>query len=363
MSSENLPAMKGDGEQISVPPLVAEPRKKLEDWFSPYYVVHQYLRGRYIPAIGFGLLLAGCLAYVGWKKTAPMYRSEALIRISYEIPKVMGTNEDYRPVEIYQALMQSQQQLITSHRVLSVALKDPIWQEKNFNIDPNAIDSFASDLKVDNKGENLKISYVAPDREFAAAAVRSIVEAYVGVYNSMDKQRATEMSAALETRHAELMTQMDNIEEQLRNESAQYGSANIEKFYEAAVQRLTRVEQALIEVRIAIALTDGQRGRVAGVYSPQQIARFDPTMAKYLADKDEIEMRLEQYRLRGYGEENKFVQEEKARLSMVEGRIVKYARDFQGAAVPTGPMPTVPGGTVAAGQASEIGRASCWERV
>ncbi len=352
MSSENLPvSIGGASDQVANLPAMAsaQPKRKIEDWFSPYYIAHQYLRGRYLLAIGAGLILGSGLAYLGWTHTKPLYQSEALIRISYEIPKVMGNNEDYRPVEIYQALMQSQQQLIASNRVLSAALHNPIWAEKSLSVNPDAVDEFASDLKVENKGENLKISYVSPNREFVAAAVKSVVQAYVSVYNSMDKQRATEMTQALKTRESELLTQIDSIDEQLRTESAQYGSANIDKFYEAAVQRLTRVEQALIEVRIALALTDGPRGRPSGVYTPQQIARFDPTMARYLADKDELEMQLEQYRMRGYGEENKFIQETKGRLEMAVKRIQKYASDFQATDMPGAQAPTTPGGATLAG--------------
>ena len=342
MSRENLPATRvADPLDAVSASTNQQPRADLDGGFSPYRLANQYLRGRYLIAIFGGLLLAAAMAAVGWKSTQPSYRSEALIRISFEVPRVTQGEQEYRSMDVFMAFMASQQEMIRSHRILSEAVKDPMWKQNGFDISDTAIDGFASDLTVEYKGgEHLKVLYDSGDPLFASTAVQTVVKAYVDAYNSMDKQSAAEKTKALEGRRAELVSDMEDMDVKLRTASEEYGSSNIDSFYENAVTRLTRVESSLIDVRIALALSDGRRDHSTPL-SPQQIARFDPTMSRYQADREQLEMELQQLRLRGYGEEHKQVIQAKKMLDLTETRIRDYAIEFQasGGAVQAAPPP------------------------
>ena len=328
----------------------------LDGGFSPYRLLHQYLRGRYLLALVLGLMLASVLGFMGWRSTKPLYRSEGLIRVAYEVPRVMQANQEYRPMDVFLAFMQSQQALITSHRILSVALQNPLWKANGYTMNAAAIDGFAGDLKVEYKGgEHLKLIYESDDPRFAATAVQSIVAAYVQLYNSTDKQATGEKTGALSARRDDLLKKMEAMDVELRSKSVEFGSSNVDRFYEAAVSQLTRVESSLIDVRIALALTDGKRGGQTH-FSPQQMARFDPTMARYLADRENLETDLQQLRLRGYGEEHKQVIATKKTLELTVARIQDYAADFQD----TRPTPNngVNGAAPQAASGSLMGRSS-----
>ncbi len=350
MSRENLPATRladaRDSLTVSMPTTSGQPGSDLDGGFSPYRLIHQYLRGRYAVAIICGLVLAVLMATLGWMSTKPLYRSEALIRISFDIPRVIEGEQEYRSLDVFMAFMASQQAMIKTHRILSVALQDPLWQENGYNPDTIPIDGFARDLTVKYEGgEHLKVIYDSNDPVFAATAVQSIVAAYVEMYNSMDKKTTNEKTAALASRQETLVKQLEDMDKQLRAEAEKYGSSSIDQFYETAVTHLTRVESSLIDVRIALALTDG-RGEGVAALSPQQIARFDPTMNRYQAEREQLEMELQQLRLRGYGENHKQVIQAKRMLDLTESRIKEYVREFaatnaggQQSMVPSMPVP------------------------
>lgn len=346
MSGENLPmvALGDSGTSVMVSAASAYPSgfdavssEEESSSAQVYRVLQHSLRGRYLLVAVLGVALGSILASAGWLATVPSYRSEALVRLSYDIPRVMQQS-DLRPMEVYEASIQSQVALISSARVVGEAMKSPLWVEKGYPAVANSnIDGFATDLKVEHKGgtELVKISYTSNDAVFAALAVRSVVEAYATIYSSMDKQADTEKRAALETRRGELAGQISQLEKRLREESAEFGSSNMERVYDSAVQGLTRVESALLDVRIAMALAQASPRGVAARYTPQQIARMDPTMQRYMAEREDLENALQRLRLRGYGEGHSQVIAAKQQLETIGNRIRDYALDYQ-ATAPSG---------------------------
>lgn len=320
-------------------------------------ILHQSLRGRYVLAAGLGIVCAVLAVLVANALMQPSYRSEALIRIAYEVQSVIPGVDSSKSVEAYDAFMQSQQALLSSRRVMDLAARDPGWKELGVNPTPEMMSGIATDLTVERKSgaEHIRVAYDSDNPAFAATVVRSVVDAYSTIYNSMDTKSNQVRLAALESRRDELSTHVDSLEEQSRRISAEFGSSSIDKFYDAAVQRLSKVESALIDVRIALALTSAPTG-LSQRLSPQQIARFDATMARYLADREAAETRLEELRLRGYGEEHKQVLQATKSLETAANRIRDYAVEFQNVSVGS-----TPAGNPGASQSSQptlVGRSA-----
>ncbi len=337
MSRADLPSIRGklDRDERGLEQPVAPADAAEEEAFSPYHFIHQHLRGRYLLAIGLGLLCAAAMAVVGWNMTSPMYRSEALLRIAYEQQRVLQASPDYKPMEVYEAFMQSQVALLGSSRVLSKAVEEPIWADRNIKMDASWVEALAEGLMVEHRAgtENLKVSFASSNPLFAATAVRATVDAYTKLYNEMDLQSSKERTTALESRKTELDGVIDKSLLTLRDESAEFGSSNVDRFYENAVARLTRIESSLIDVRIALAMTQPRTvgGQAPAVvrFTPQQIARFDQTMARYVADREGYEMKLQQLRMRGLGDGHKDVKETRQMLDFVAERIRDSALEFQ----------------------------------
>lgn len=354
MDHQSLPAIGGMETQPALPVQVSvrPPQKGADEFTMPYRRVHQALRGRYIAVMGLGAVLAAALGYTGWRLAKPMYRSESLIRIAYDAPKLNQPTVDMRSVEAFEAFMQSQQALLTSRRLLELALQDPAWAEKGYHPEKMIPEDVADELQVERKSgtEHIKVSSLSADRQKAALVARTVATAYVGLYRKLDTEAEREKTAALAVRRDELTHRMENLNADLQRESAEFGSANVQQFYDAAVARLSKVESALVDVRIAMALAthvrqQGTAGGNAPVVrsSPQAVARFDPRMAKYMAEREDAENRLQDLRLRGYGEEHKQVVQAKKALDTVVGRIQDYALDLQAAGADVPPAPPSPG--------------------
>ena len=303
-----------------------------------YKVVHQSLRGRYLLAGLMGLVCAVGLAILARGFAKPVYRSEALIRIAYDAP-TMATNSDgaSKSIEAFDAFMQSQVAMLGSRRVMDLAGKDPGWTEMGIKATPTMMADIARDIQVERKGgaEHIRVNYDSDDATRAAMVVQSVVGAFTSVYNSTDSKSNHDKMTALAGKRDQLTTRVEEYEGKIRAMSAEFGSSSVDKFYEAAVQQVTKVESALGDVRIQMALTSAP-GKTSQRLTPQQIARFDATMARYLADREQKETELEQLRLRGYGEGHKqIIQAEKA-LETAVSRISAYAVDFQNVqSVPT----------------------------
>ena len=320
-----------------------------------YRLLHHSLRGRYGLAASLGVALGVVIGSAAWLMMTPHYRSESLIRISYDIPRVIQASQDYRPMDAYEAFMQSQVALISSRRVVAEALKNPQWAEIGIVFTQDSSDGFATDLKVEHKSgtEHLKVSYESKDPVTASLAVRSVTDAYVALYNSIDRKAADEKTQALVIRRDELKKKSTQLENLMRDQSVEFGSSNVDRFYDASVQQLTKVESALIDVRIAMALTQGTRQGASFRFTPQQIARFDPTMARYMAEREQLETDLERLRLRGYGEGHKQIQQVQGALDLVAQRIRDYALEYQST------QPTLAAGNPGVtqnGQPSLVGR-------
>ncbi len=335
----------------SVQVSVRTPELAAEEAALPYGMIHRLLRGQYLLAAGLGLVLAAVLGVVGWRATKPLYRSDALIRIAYDAPRLNQTAVDGRSMETFEAVMQSQVALLASSRLLELALQDPAWREKGYRANSMTTEDLAGDLKIEHRAgtETIKISYLSDEPQRAALAVQSVVHAYANLSRSLDAGVEQEKTAVLEKRKKELASRVEQLDAALQPQSSEFGATNLDRFYDAAVQRLTRVESALIDVRIAIAMARSpQPGAPAAAprISPQQMARFDPRMAKYTADREDLETKLQDLRLRGLGEEHSEVVRVKKALELVATRIQDYALELQRTGADVAPAPpAAPGQT------------------
>lgn len=354
MNNQGLPAVDLTAHEppTSVQVSARTPEPMAEESAVPYRVIHQLLRGRYWLAIGLGLVLAPVLGVVGWRMTHLLYRSESLVRIAYDAPRLNQTAADGMSMEAFEAFMQSQQALLSSNRLLGLALQDPAWLEKGYEPEKMTTEDLAGELKIEHRGgtEHLKISYISEDRQKAALAVQTVVHAYTNLYRSLDSGIEHQKTTALETRRNELLSRAEQLEDVLRTESSEFGTTNIDRLYDTAVTLLTKVESSLIDVRIAMAMarsSQQQGGQAAAPrMSLQQMARFDPRMANYTSEREGLEARLQELRLRGYGEEHSQVKQAKKQLETVVDRIQNYALELQrtGADIPPAAAAPTPAG-------------------
>src|SRR4051794_19219365 len=144
------------------------------------------LRGRCALVAILGVLFGGAAAAAGWKLGKRLYQSEGLIRVAYTKPVVVRETDQNRPIAMYEAFMRSQQLLMSSRRIVDLALKTNTWRATGRGDAVAVLAEFAENLKVDRPAgtENVRVSYTDEDSTITAAAVNAIIQAYQSDYKA-----------------------------------------------------------------------------------------------------------------------------------------------------------------------------------
>ena len=162
--------------------------------FDPYRTAHRALRGRYAVVIICAVVAAVAGAVTGWQTAAPVYQSEGLLRIAYEMPAVIKPTDLTAKIDDFDVFMRGQQQVLGSIRTVERAVRLPAWQATGRGDSATAIDALAHSLTVEHPAgtDYLRITVLDSSPTVAAAAVQSTIEAYREKYNSLedDFQRA-----------------------------------------------------------------------------------------------------------------------------------------------------------------------------
>ncbi len=288
-----------------------------------YRRILRTLRGRYGLVTLLGLAGLGVGAFLGWHLGKPVYTSEGLVRIAYAIPHVMQETDQNRPMDMFEAFMQSQQALISSRRLADMAAQDPTWKTVGKFQPAQIIESYASDLKVEYKPrtEHLKITFVDSNPVYAAAAVRSLVSAYAKVYNGRNDELQRQRLQALADRVKMFMSRLDEIHGRIRGIAAEFGSDQIDPLYQAAVQEVTKVESAMVDMQLASARLSGMNPAEAAL----TLRTTDPVMQEYLTEQRRLEGQLAELKARGLGDQHPGVQRTQRMLTDARERVRRYA--------------------------------------
>lgn len=307
-------------------------------------IVHRGLRGRYPLVIILGAVMGLAAAATGWRLTPSVYRSEGLVRIAYSLPEIFQETDQNRPMLMFDTFMQSQKLLMTSRRVIDMAIQDPVWKQYNRPVPPNPDDFFISNMKVDigYRSEYISVSVTDRDPAVAAAGVTSVINSYATFYNELQASLERQRIGVLDDKLASLKSQGDDLDKALSKGEESYGSEDLSPFYDAAVARVTKLEGALADVRAAIAtasasspattmpaVAEAAGGAASEALSPQQIASMDPVMQQYWMEQSRLEDQLDQLRVQGLGDAHKEVVRTKQLLDLAKRRVENYAAMYR----------------------------------
>lgn len=309
-------------------------------------MIHHALRGRYVIAVAMGIVFAAGAALGTWHFTHALYRSEGLVRIAYSMPEIFQETDQNRPMLMFDTFMQSQKLLMTSRRVIDLAVQDGVWKQYNRPVPTEPDDFFAENMKVEvgNRSEYISVSVTDKDPATAAAAVTAVINSYSTFYNELQAGLERQRIGVLDDKLAALKAQGDELEKQLAKGETGYGTADLTPFYQAAVARVTKLEGALGDMRAAIAtagaLSPTTMPSVAGatgatpitaeMESFQQIAAVDPVMQQYLTEQTRLEDQLQELRVvQGYGEAHQAVVRAKGLLDLSHRRVESYAAMYR----------------------------------
>lgn len=298
--------------------------------FDPWRIVRRALIGRYRLACCLGLIVGGMGAVIGWAMSAPVYRSEGMIRIAAAAPQLTDDSEQAHSMPMFDAYLQSQQIVLTSRDVLEMAVMDKAWQALGRKASPMDVQLLANNLKVEFRPHTdyLRVYFTDPDAATAAAGVRSVINAYEKTFATQQTEQRHQRLKVLEDRRTALTGRLDKLEGDLRARMSEMAGGDSESLQYNAL-RAIKIDSALAEVRRAIAAAP-KTSRIAPPNPGQtptlaQLAAVDPVLRGYLDAQVKREEEVARLRV-VYGDEHPKLVQAKLAAQRGQEQIDEYYR-------------------------------------
>ncbi len=258
------------------------------------------LRGRLHWAILAALLLGAGGSFVGYRVMPPEYTSAGLIEIKPVLPKILYENEHNSAIPMFDAYVNAQAQLMSSRRVIDMAMQSDRWKQTGRALNPDQVALFIENLQVQKarRGNTITVTFNDSEPDVAVAAVRSIIDAYERIHREQEAQEDTLVIRRLEERVTSLNREVEGIQTQIQAIADEYGSDGLEKNYQFKLEKLNEVESSLNHVRLELALAEAdamqyQQGEDQEPEEPEitaeMVARIDLEMEHYFKQRLELE--------------------------------------------------------------------------
>ena len=192
-------------------------------------------------------------------------------------------------------------------------------------------------------GELVQVTFNDPVPEVSMAAVKAVIEAYMKVNGETDSESTSQKIQTLESMRQVKAADLKGLNDRIMAIANEYGSSALTRMYEAKLDRLNELELQLQQMQVALT-TNGAATQPAATQAASSqpivqasttapveltvdaIARRDPQMREYLAQKRQYERELERY---GQATENRHAKESRRLLEAVNKDIDEQARAFR----------------------------------
>ncbi len=222
---------------------------------SPLLLLHRHLRGRYIPAVVLGVLLAIPAAVIGWKAVPPTYESTGLVRIAPTLPKLIYQNEENQLLPMFDSFVATQAAFIKSRRVVDLAANRQELRDAGWPGPPDGTAALDRALEATTRrgSELIIVSVKHRDPKLAQAATNAVLKTYEEIQDELNGTSTQKRHAALEVIAANLASDLAGVRTNIKTLSEQQGTDDLEELHRARVDAMVRLKSMLDELDLAIA--------------------------------------------------------------------------------------------------------------
>lgn len=276
----------------------AEPPKPGD---NPLLLVHKLLRGRYWLAI----LLAGILgpvgAVAGYMAVKLEYTSNATIRIAPVLPKILFESDQNSMLPMFDSYLQTQVSLISSRRVMEMAMQSSIWREAGGEFSIEELEAFTENLRVVQPRNSqlilVSVTNAKPGR--AQAGARAVVDAYMRIYGETDVVKENQRFQILEERGRSLRNEIQGLNGKIREVAHEYGSDDLSTAHEFEVTNLrtlqSELETAKLQLNSLESVSDDSESGNTLDYSKlsvEEIALIDGRMQRLVDERNNLQQEI-----------------------------------------------------------------------
>jgi len=258
-------------------------------------LVTERMAGRWKYAVPLGLLLAGAFSVVGFISTGPKYESSGIIRVAPRIVPIMHETAETGILPFYTQFVQSQAQLMTSHRVLDRALQSFNLAELPWETRDEALREIRRGVRAraDRQSELISITFEADSARVAQAVVNAVITAYDELYGSQDSEEVRLKLQTLNTIRSDQRTRLTQTRNEIQQliSSTGYAVHNFSGLieqkallifqYEADLRRLEQTLAAELERMPEGDVTANESVEAAEVVpTEEQLRQFDAELQR-----------------------------------------------------------------------------------
>ncbi len=307
---------------------------------NPIKIVHRALRGRYLLAIGLGVLLAAPLAFVGYHLMPPVYQSQALLQIRSRIEASLYPMGD-ETIPAFDNYKQTQASLLRSRRTLDMA-SDALSRQmpERWPAGPAGAANLEAGLAVGvpRIGEILTVAFTHEDPVIAKQAVDAVLNAYMTLFGEGSGVSRTQNERDLEDEIRRLQRNITESNNRINRLSQRYGTRELGRLHQQKVDQLAEYNAYIGQIEFQIAR---MRTMDSDAPAEQAVTRIEDLPLEALAEADPqqtgemiAQLRLLRRELetrsRRLGENHRDVRSVRTRIQVLEDQLADRVAELQG---------------------------------
>jgi len=274
---------------------------------NPLLLVHKLLRGRYLLAIVLAFILGPIGAVAGYMAVTLEYTSNATIRIAPVLPKILFESDQNSMLPMFDSFLQTQVSLLSSRRVIEMAMQSELWKEVGGGYSLEALPAFLKSLSVaqPRNSQLIIVGFSDTNQERARAATEAVVNAYMSVYVDSDISRENQRFQILEDRAKSLSNQIDVLDARILEVAHEFGTDDLSYVYEFEMANLRTLQAELEAAKLQLASLDPVTGEVAADdsldYSKltvEEIALMDGRMQNLVTERKRLQREVDSFEAR-----------------------------------------------------------------
>lgn len=307
---------------------------------QPLHKIHRLLRGRYGLVVSLSLILAFALAAAGYLIPKPQYRSDGLIEIKPNIPKLDDTTI---VMPLYTQYVESQVNMVLNQRVIASAMESDEWKTYGKGISPEAMKEFVEKLEVEYvRGTFLiRVSFTDPDPARAQAAVGAVVRSYLQYYGDEDAKDLRPRMNIVNDMITNITRDKNALRERLLEASRAYGTESLGELHAERIKEMLSLEHQLTQAKFQLISAQAALGQepargAAAATQPAaeaeltlaQLSKYDPRLNDYVIQQQQAADERDRLRAR-LGPNHPMVAEAEKRELAVRNRRDELAAEIR----------------------------------
>jgi succinoglycan biosynthesis transport protein ExoP len=221
--------------------------------------IHRLLSGRYLWAIGLGLVL-GCIGgFAGYKSTEPLWTSTGQVQIKMNRDVVLSNSPENQSSQSPDVAKETQIALMRSPHIIEMVFTKPEWTHLKRPLTDENLADFMKKLTIVSQGrsEIINVSFVDADPAAASAAVKGVLGSYNGTYVEGEVKAFDEKKLKLQRRRDVLAEERANKRLKITSmASRSVGADDLRTVHQAMVVELTKLQTAIDDLNMTIRALD-----------------------------------------------------------------------------------------------------------